>query len=247
MDRTSRAQDRRGKLIAVAAHRIAYSPLPKAGCSSVKEALARIDPAVTLPSEQEIDRHTWHRIYPTARFRPHRWNLVRGYWRFCVVRDPVKRLLSVYTNRVREFGDLRNSIKLRTGRHGFGHLSREPDPDFFFQNLDAYRHASSSVKHHAMAAWLFLGPDLTRYDAIYRTEDMQGLAKDLSVRTGRPVTLRRRNRSAVRLRLDDLQDQTIDAIRPFLDREYAYFGPLFRNPLGPRFQKACAMPKRRVS
>ncbi|SMX28261.1 Sulfotransferase family protein [Pelagimonas phthalicica] len=234
-------------VIAIDAHKLAYMALPKAGCSSVKEALARVDPSVDLPDEKDVTLYTWHNLYPTKRFRPHRFEEYEGYWRFCVVRDPIKRLLSVYTNRVLQFGDLRNSIKLRDGRDWLPDLPREPSPDEFFQNLDAYKQASSSIKHHAIQAWLFVGRNLADYNKVYKTEELGQLAYDLSLLTRQPVEMPRRNTSEAKLTLDDLKPETIDAIRPFLEEEYAFLKGYYENPLGSKLHATCAAPIRRVS
>ncbi|MGH1414623.1 MAG: sulfotransferase family 2 domain-containing protein [Pelagimonas sp.] len=234
-------------VIAVEAHKLAYMALPKAGCSSVKEALAHLDPSVEKPRKEDVTVYTWHDVYPTKRFRPHRFQDYADYWRFCVVRDPIKRLLSVYTNRVVQFGDLRNSTKLREGRDWLSDVSREPSPDEFFQNLDVYKRASSSIKHHAIEAWLFVGRDLGAYNKVYKTEDLGQLGYDLSLLTRQPVDMPRRNNSEMTLDIADLQDKTIDAIRPFLDGEYAFLSEFYKNPLGPRRHASCAMPIRRVS
>ncbi|MBV2361029.1 sulfotransferase family protein [Thalassococcus sp. CAU 1522] len=235
-------------VIAIDAHKIAYMALPKAGCSSVKEALARLDPDVAVPKDDAIGAYTFHDAYPTRRFRPHRWQAVSDHWRFCVIRDPAKRLMSCYTNRVLQFGDLRNSRRLRKLQSGSAALEREPGPDAFFRNLEAYKTVSSSIKHHAMGAWLFLGPELRpHYDRIYKTDELDVLARDLSRRCARPVRLRRRNSSEVTLRIEALEGATIDALRPFLDQEYAYFEGFYTNPLGKRLRPSCAIPIRRVS
>jgi hypothetical protein len=231
-------------VIRVDAHKLAYMALPKAGCSSVKEALARIDPAVTLPAEHDITVETWHAIYPTQRFRKHRWIDLDGHFRFCVVRDPIKRLLSVYTNRVLEFGDLRNSRNIRRGHVD---LPVDPDPDFFFTNLEAYKAASSSINHHAIAADIFLGGAFNRYSRVYRTEELGQLAWDLSLWTRQDVAMPRGNASESALSLDDLKGQTIDAIRPFLDHEYSFLSDYYQNPLGGRLYDACVTQTRRVS
>ncbi|WP_425039350.1 sulfotransferase family 2 domain-containing protein [Primorskyibacter sp. S187A] len=215
--------------IAVPAHKIAYMALPKAGCSTVKRMLALIDPDVDLPPRETWTADTWHAIYPTARFRPHRWDGFQDYWRFAVVRDPVKRLLSVYTNRVVQLGDLHNSRRLR--RPEFSHLSRDPDPDFFFLHLDAYYEASSVIKHHVLPCELFIGPKPFRYDRVFKTEQIGELAEELGRRSGKSVDISRENSSEMRLDLDDLQPRTIDAIRPLLEREYAHLDAYYANPL----------------
>lgn len=234
-------------VIAIDAHKLAYMALPKAGCSSVKEALARLDPSVELPKRKNVTLYTWHDLYPTSRFRQHRFKRYADFWRFCVVRDPVRRLLSVYTNRVLQFGDLRKSTKLRVGPDWLADIPRDPSPDEFFQNLAVYKRASSSVKHHSIDAWLFLGRDFGVYNKVYRTEGLDQLAYDLSLLTRQPVEMPRRNSSEVSLGLDDLQGKTIDAIRPFLDSEYDFLSEFYDNPLGGRVHASCASPIRRVS
>ena len=216
-------------VIAVPAHKIAYMALPKAGCSSVKSALAHLDPAVTIPPEDEITVMTWHTIYPTSRFRQSRWDRHADFWRFTVVRDPVRRMMSVYTNRVVQFQDLHNSRKLRT-RPEYAHLVTDPDPDFFFQHIRDYMRAASIIKHHCLGAELFIGPRPLQYDRVYKTEEIGHLARDLSERTGQPVEMPRENSSEMKLTLDDLAPGTIDVIRPLLEAEYTHLSDFFENP-----------------
>ncbi len=215
-------------VVAVPAFKIAYMAVPKAACTSVKAALAHVDPDVVIPPEKDITVYTWHGIYPTRRFRPHRWEEYEGWWRFTVVRDPVKRLLSVYTNRIAQMNDLKNSRKLKDGR---ANLPVDPDPDYFFQNLEAYKQASSAIKHHALGAWLFTGRKPLKYDRVYRIEELGDLAADLSARTGAHVSFPRKNKSDMPLTLADLKPETIDSLRPFLTREYAHLSDYYQNPL----------------
>lgn len=215
--------------IAIGAHKIAYMALPKAGCSSVKAALAGIDPSVTLPAAPVTRVEVWHSIYPTRRFRRHRWDeFAEGWWRFCVVRDPFRRLMSAYANRVVERGDLKNSPKIRNGRFD---LPVDPDPDFFFQNLVQYQQASSVIKHHTLGAHLFLGPLPLRYERVYKTDELAILARDLSERAGKPVTMPRNNPSHLKITEADLQPKTRDALRGFMDQEYRYLADYYENPL----------------
>ena len=217
--------------IEVAAHKIAYMALPKAACSSVKSALAHLDPTVDLSKTEGFEPafNRWHAIYQTKRFRPHRWEkYAEGWWRFCVVRDPAKRLMSCYTNRVVQLRDLYKSKKLIRGEIN---LPMDPDPDFFFSNLLVYKAASSSIKHHVMGAELFIGPPPMKYDRIYRVSELDQLAKDLAMRTGNKVTMARENTSSGGLSVTDLKPATRDALRPFLTREYDYLGAWYENPL----------------
>lgn len=209
-------------MIKVEAHKIAYMALPKAACSSVKKALAAIDPDVDTATlaETEYDYDKWHSVYPTQRFRPHRWDGIGDDWfGFTVIRDPVRRLMACYTNRVVERGELKHSRKIKNGAFN---LPVEPDPDFFFQNLEQYKLASSVIKHHAMHTWIFTGPDLSVYTNVYTTEKLGKLVVDLSQWTKTPFKIGLENKSAMKLTLDDLKPETIAALTPWLCLEYGF-------------------------
>ncbi|WP_370630898.1 sulfotransferase family 2 domain-containing protein [Maritimibacter sp. DP1N21-5] len=209
--------------------KIAYMPVPKAACSSVKAALAQVDPDVTYRWRRARRSQTYvHALYPTRRFRPHRWEKYAGgeWWRFTVVRDPLRRLLSVYSNRVRDFNELENSPRVREADA----LPVDPDPDFFFQNLQAYIDNSSVIKHHALPTYLFTGPAPLQFDRVYRVDELSAFAHDLADRTGQEVVLPKLNTSGERLTLDTLKPETVDALRDRLAPEYAELDGYFDNP-----------------
>lgn len=204
-------------------------PIPKAACTSVKSAFASLDRSAHSAEAPTGDPEAaLHIRYPTSRFRPHR---LQGFcdgswWRIAVVRDPVKRLLSVYTNRVLDKQDLRRSPKMRDQTR----LPTMPDPDFFFQNLQDYMALSSAIKHHALTARLFVGPAPLRYDRIYRTDELDQLSADLSERTGRRVRIPKANKSQTTLELGQLKDATVAAIKTHLDEDYALLRSFFPYP-----------------
>ena len=229
-------------VIAVDAFKLAYVALPKAGCSSVKKALAELDPWMSVPAETDVD--LWHELYPTERHHPKEWARYRDYFRFCVVRDPAKRLMSCYTDIVVGRNAVKHSPRVRASSG----LPVDPDPDTFFSRLPRYRKKSSLVKHHVLGASVFLGENLAGdYDRIFRTSELGALAEDLSHRSGERVSMPHANSSGGGLSLSDLQDRTIDRLRPLLDAEYDYLSDYYDNPLGPRLHQACAIPTRRVS
>ena len=203
-------------VICIKAHKIAYMAVPKAACSSVKAALCAIDPDARMPKAKVID---WvdelHIQYPTKRFRLQRWKLYEDHWRFTVIRDPLKRLMSVYSDRIKQKRDLLRSRKLRKSD-----LLDDPDPDFFFEHLQDYSSLSSVIKHHILPASIFIGPDLTRYDKVYRVEDLDQLAEDISNRINAPVLIPRLNKSAYSLSFDDLSPKAKAVIRKHLDSDY---------------------------
>lgn len=212
-------------VIKVDSWNLIYCAVPKAGCSSVKAMLADIDPEVTLPPPEERTNRTYHEIYPTTKFRPRVFHAGEAY-RFTMVRDPIKRLMSVFTNRVVEKRELHNSRRLKRRQV----LPLDPDPDTFFQNLTRYAQLSSSIKHHAAPISRYTGPDLAAFDRIYRTDEMPDLAGFLSGRSGITVTAARANSSGAKLEFDSLTPETRDMLRQHLQPEYDYLAGVIDNP-----------------
>lgn len=211
----------------VDSHRLAYMAVPKAACSSVKAALAVLDPLQAQNRPEALGQKQVHAIYPTMRFRRHRWDHLVNHYRFTVVRDPLKRLLAVYTNRVEGLGILSHCRKIRRGRV---HLPTEPDPDYFFQNLSAYIATSSDIKHHTLPTALFTGTDWSAYSRVFKTSEMPELGADLSAHTGRDVVIPHFNSSSRRLALSDLSAQTQRVLQLRLEDEYTHVAPYFDNP-----------------
>ncbi|MEO0390980.1 MAG: sulfotransferase family 2 domain-containing protein [Pseudomonadota bacterium] len=209
--------------------RIVYMAVPKAACTSVKTALAGIDDSSPISAEDiQHDSDIVHKHYNTSRFRPHRWNPYCDgtWWRFSVVRDPLQRLLSVYTNRVVGLRELHNSPRLRKQTE----LSLDPDPDFFLQNIRGYMALASSIKHHALPTRLFIGPKPIRFDRIYRVDELDVLAEDLSAKSGKQVVIPRANKSKNALSLADLNETTINFLKQHLAEDYDHLGDYFSNP-----------------
>jgi len=215
--------------IAIEPFKIAYSAVPKAGSTSIKRALAGIDPAVTVPAGDPTDEHTWHGLYPTKRFRPEDWPplIAEDWFRFCAVRDPVKRILSCYSNRILQFRDLENCRRIKNGEFDLPTL---PDPDFFFQNLRQYRKASASVRLHTQPSSLFLGPDFAVYSTVYTMSDLGRLETDIGAITGQTVILPRENSSVHKLDLADLQPKTVAGLDKFLEGEYTHLARYYASP-----------------
>ncbi|WP_415920500.1 sulfotransferase family 2 domain-containing protein [Tateyamaria sp. SN6-1] len=214
-------------VIHIDALNLAYMAVPKAACSSVKATLAALDPENPMQDPAAFSMDTIHKQYRTRRFRIHRWQDYESCFRFTVVRDPLKRLLGVYTNRVVELRELHTS---RNFRRGHTDLTPDPDPDYFFQNLGAYIKAASTIKHHALPTVLFTGEDFGVYSKVYRTSDLGDLATDLSEMAGRDVVIPHGNSSAAPLHLDDLKPKTQKAIADRLAPEYAHLSQYFQSP-----------------
>ena len=208
--------------------KIVYRPLPKAACSSVKSALALIDPRHEASRDKILaDELFAHGVYQTDRFRGDRWLKYDDWWRFAVVRDPIKRLMSVYTDLVVGRKSLHHSAQIkRQNLH-----PKDPDPDYFFQNIQEYRRLSSTVKHHSISAWFFLGPKPLQYDQVYRVDEIASLEARLSELAKQKVVVPRFNSSSSKLEYAELNEKTKESLHEFLLGEYTYLSEYFENPL----------------
>lgn len=213
-------------MIRLDALELAYVPVPKAACSTVKAMLAAVDHTLNPDQIALRDEGRFHTLYRTMRFDARRLDKALGLFRFTVIRDPAKRLISAYLNRVVERGELQHSPRVRRNSD----LPENPDPDFFFQNLEAYQRGSSNVKHHTLPMWMFAGKEPDGYDAVYTTSQLRHLRSDLSHLVAWPLELPRVNSTETDLGLDDLSPDTLSALRDYLAEDYRVFRDYFANP-----------------
>lgn len=165
-----------------------YFPVPKIACTSMKLAVfAHNEPDVKVtlrpPGVRDPDmiafhhdgrpyRHV-HQLYPSRLLRLRPWPLARGTRRFCLVRDPVKRFLSGYGNRVVFHNDL--------------NLPEPPPLDEFLDRLDEFRRIPT-IKHHFAPMFRFLGLRPGFYDRIFDIGELDQLAH-YCAEHGAPLTI----------------------------------------------------------
>ncbi len=210
----------KGMVIAVEDYEIGYVPVSQAACTTVKDMLGKLM-GRSLPADPD----RVHRMFPTRRFRPDQLTAIEDFFRFTVVRDPVDRLLSVYSDRVMKREELRASPRLR----GSG-LPPRPDIDVFFQNLDGYKNHASVIKHHVMKQSVFIGMNLGYFDRIYTTDDLATLRNDLWAMTGRKLTTRHLNAAPHGIIFDDLAPETQAALRAQTQDDYRLLSAWFTPP-----------------
>ena len=169
--------------------KLAYSNIPKLATTSMFEWLYQLlfdKPFDEAAEGTEI--HGWFRKQDSDVITalPHRTSPPDGYFAFCIIRDPVKRLISAYRNRVGEHGEL------RLNRWGMADLLAEgyradPSLNYFVAHLDAYQY-QPSIRHHTKPMAVFAGENRQRFDAIYDIAELPALrdrlverARDLGV------------------------------------------------------------------
>jgi len=106
----------------------------------------------------------------------------RDRFKFVVVRDPIKRFVSAYSDRivyskVLQRADVQDLLI---------HHSLSPDPDInnFVTNIELYRYLSEDVYQHTNPQVYRIGKDLTRWDSVYKIENLDRLRCKLVDLTG---------------------------------------------------------------
>lgn len=171
-----------------AAINLLFFPVPKNAGTSVRHLLYELDHGQAYETPIVDGRPVeLHHIYgqPTP-FAPVK--APAGAVKIAIVRDPLRRLVSAYRNRVLHYGEIgaRQVALYRLPPR----LPPRPDFRTFVENLGEYQKIPD-IAHHTTAQVNFIGRDPAYYDRIFRFEALAELEAYLSDRAGRPVALPR--------------------------------------------------------
>lgn len=134
-------------------YRLVYVEVPKAGCTSVKYALAPYKKGYPWRSDDFEAMHRWFGyqhaagLEDLARRFANRW---RDYQKFTVVRHPIRRFESLYYQKIDPHG--------------------RRDINDFVAHLGDDNHWLWDT--HGISQVSLIGTDLSQYDFVGRTEDM---------------------------------------------------------------------------
>ena len=100
-----------------------------------------------------------------------------GCFSFALTRDPIRRFISMYSNRVihhkkLEIPEVAERLKKR-------HLSIAPSLDQLVENLDDYRKISRDIAHHSAPMMVFLGRDLTIYNRLVDISEINMVIQEI--------------------------------------------------------------------
>ena len=211
-----------------------YVVLPKAACTSVKTMFWELETGGRRARPGLVDRirarlgrepPPIHHIdgYVTREFEATS-HVPGGYDRICVVRDPVSRLRSAWTNKIgREVFASRGETRTIVA------AGLDLDPTFgrFIDDLDRYREISRPARVHSRDYAWHLGADLDWFDQIFRIEEMPRFESYISGRVGAEIRVPRRNRGGGATRRLAVEPRHGDVLRARLARDYALLGGLY--------------------
>jgi len=232
---------------AIQAYHLAYQPIPKVACTSLKQAWFGLEfgaPYAKAHPRVRRARGSVHRIYPSRRFKAREFARLADYWTFAVVRDPAQRVLSAYSSKVlkrdmltRHAAERRGAMgrvrsALRGDRRAARDLPLRPALDQFVLRLDEYRAAFGVIRDHTQPAGYYLGTDLSVFDEVFAIEDMPRLEAEISARSGKPFHVPERNKSpdALKVTVSDLSPEAFDSLMDRLAPEYELLARFYTPP-----------------
>lgn len=230
---------------------IAYYAIPKVACTSIKSCLHELEHGA--PFERAASGKTLHATYPSRQFDRQQYALHADLWKFAVVREPIRRLLSAFTNKGGQLGwvEVRRQNRKEAAKGLFGlfagqkrkkrgkpdalpdsmnGLSLTPDPNEFFEQFPAYFETFHVVRQHTYPHAYFLGDDLRRFDKVYRIEALTELETDLSERLGQNVTVPRSNPSDRKITLDELSPKAVRVLHETTRADYEFLRDFYERP-----------------
>jgi hypothetical protein len=101
-----------------------------------------------------------------------------GFYRFALTRDPVRRFLSMYSNRVVHYRELSRAASCAAGLEAAG-LRFDPQINELIAELHAYLRVARSIRHHARPQIDFIGPDLSVYTRIADISSVNTVAAEI--------------------------------------------------------------------
>lgn len=213
-------------MIEVRKFRIAYFPVPKCACSSAKNALYELANGKPYVDESPGKTIYLHQIYPTGTgFNIDEWQRAAdlGYLKICIVRDPVDRLRSAYTNRVMFHQEI-NPDSLRRASIDF--LPCRPSFEEFADNLSEYQ-LIPSILHHTLPITHYLGGDSSRYDRIFNLSSIEDFFCLLDGFSGLKITRYHRQTGGSEISVPPLSKSISNKLCEYYKSDYNAFSQYF--------------------
>lgn len=198
---------------------LGFVPVTHTASEAAKAALT-----VLFPQDAQADESSLINQMPTRRFNPQQFDSRDDLYRITLIRDPIARLLSVYSDLLIDRDVLAYQGAVKNAQID---LPTQPDPDFFFQNLDRYCAASRQIKRAVMKQQNFTGLDMSAYDRVYDVAEIDTFWHELSLMTGRRVYAPTPRLDAERIVMRDLSPKSRDIVRREAQGDYQLFNGYF--------------------
>lgn len=207
--------------------KLSYIAVPKCACTSIKSMFFQIENGREFLKFKANGRvkHLHNVAYPTLEYRyiPH--NKIKDHTRVTVVRDPVTRFLSAYSNRVVHY----KALAPKKLKDEYIERGAVPNPTIeeFINNFHLYRRASEEIKHHTDPLVKFVGDDKNYFEKVFTVNELDDFEKWMSKRLAKQVVLPHLQSGGPKILADDIDRKLIRKIQEFYEADYESYGVFF--------------------
>ena len=199
---------------------IAYLRIPKCACTSIGNLLFQIDEGNPFENEPNQIRGVNVHSYFLKNKTYHDVSIFGDYFKFTVIRDPIKRFISGYRNRVLYHNALLNLVEAK-------HIHKVPTLNEFALNLEFYFRRNLEIEHHFAPQGFYLNGDLSFLDAVYKIENLAEVEKKLSQISKRTLTPVLSQTGGPKIKLGDLNKRAFRKLIDFYKSDYKLFNEFY--------------------
>ena len=181
-----------------------YMPIPKVACTSIKTAIYALKYGDTFAQENHHGKHIHH-------FFERKTVNIKSYkHRVIIVRDPVKRFLSAFGNRVKFHGEL-NKKAVKKNAHGLEAQLPFFNPNLgqFIEHFDIYEKVPT-IKHHCRSLSSWVGTDLTPFTHVYPIEKINQFEQLIKLQTNKDIIFPRMQEGGRKIPLHRLTEKHLN-------------------------------------
>uniref|UniRef100_UPI00131D5119 sulfotransferase family 2 domain-containing protein n=1 Tax=Thaumasiovibrio occultus TaxID=1891184 RepID=UPI00131D5119 len=202
------------KVIPVVQGKLAYFPLPKVACSSIKTALYE------MHQQRVFDSHNYRGLHVHDYWLSNMSPIEKFERTVIVVRDPIERFISAYASRVLDHGEL-NRIAIERSSPWLAKSVPHFKPTLsqFVAHLDVYLQVPS-IAHHCQPLSTWVHDSLEPFSDVVPMSNMVKVQSLLSDVTKKEVLIPRNHVGKNRVELGRLSRGELDYLLGYYQRDY---------------------------
>lgn len=195
--------------------KLGYRDIPKTACSTIKKALYAAE------FSKKFDEQNHNGLHIHDLMNTYKDSIDTCEFRFIVVRDPIKRFLSAYSNRVLHYQELSSEFIEKNCPHLIGQIEVfNPSLSQFIQNLDLYLKVPV-IKGHFQPVSTFLNKnELDYFTDVYPIESLHLLESKLSEIYSKKITFGREQTGGRKITIKELTKDELEILLKYYEEDY---------------------------
>lgn len=203
---------------------VGYRYIPKVACTSIKEKLYEVEYGRKFKRE-EVGKHIHQYMN-----HEHLESIDECDFRFIVVRDPVKRFLSAFSNRVSFYKELSKEYIQKNCPDLLGEIFVfNPDIKKFIKDFHKYIKVPTIYHHFGPISNFLDYNDLSYFTKVYGMEGLNELERDLSDFYGKEIQFEKTQTGGSKSKVDigDLSRDELEFIIDFYKDDYVLLNEMY--------------------